>query len=109
MKEGKLVKVARWTFISMFIAGPILVALLYVQLFQRIDAKDNATRCKVVGLVNVLAANSERSAKALEQNPASTPAQRAAATKNLSVIKDLKHTTADALGNPRGRECQETP
>lgn len=69
-------------------------------LVQRVDAKDNATRCAVVTLVGQLSINSERNARAQLASPTATTLEKKTAQQNLDRILALKKTTEDALGNP---------
>lgn len=72
---------------------------------NRIDERNNATRCSVVGLVQKLTINSARNAGAQIASTTATPAEKSAAKQNLDTIREVLRATDEALGHPHGAAC----
>lgn len=70
-----------------------------------VDAKDNETRCQVVGLVALFTANSRRSYRATLASPFATADQKAVAQRNLAAVTAGLVLTEKQLGHPTGAAC----
>lgn len=86
----------------------LAISLAFVAISE-IKARDNSTRCAVVGLVVKLTANSQRAAQATIASPTATQAQKDAARTNVATIMESLRVTREVLGNPHGPHCLETP
>lgn len=95
----------RWAIIGAYLFVVLAFAVASYAGINRIADTDNNTRCAVVGLVNQLSANAERTARALIASPTATPDQKQTARHTLDALIEYRNRTVIALHHPHGKAC----